>query len=115
MDIDVNLKKKPNIKVSGAIDSSNNKHLYNAFKIAIQSAKELIIIDIRNVTYIDSAGLSAIVWLANQASKINVHIRLVTSATPILRLLDIVGLDKIKNLDLLIDYNFKLEKLTEKD
>lgn len=86
------------IKLDGEIDLSNNKMLFEAFNKMLKKRPALVQIDIRSLTYLDSAGISAIVWFANKLKEHDGFVELITLESPMYKILKMVGIDKIGNI-----------------
>lgn len=103
--MDIDLTEKSNIKICGEIDNSNNMQLLDSFKSALLFDLEHYCIDLTGLQYIDSAGINAIVWFAKQAADKSRNITILVKPSPVLKIFDLTEIDKIKNIDLLIDDN----------
>lgn len=83
--------------------------LLDSFKSALLFDLERYCIDLTCLQYIDSAGISAIVWFAKQAADKNRSITIIVQPSPVLKIFDLIEIDKVKNIDLLIEDSSKKE------
>jgi anti-sigma B factor antagonist len=73
------------VKVEGELDLSNIDQLTKALD---QAAGELTVVDMAEVTFLDSTGVTALL----RARDVVAGLRIVTPSRPVARLLEIVGL-----------------------
>jgi anti-anti-sigma factor len=79
------------VKLSGEFDMGS----VAAFRTAVEEAPEpwkSATIDLRDVVFMDSSGLQELVRLNNRAHEKNLELVLVTPSAPVLRLLELTGL-----------------------
>ena len=79
------------VKLSGEFDMGSIAD----FRAALEGAPgpwERAMIDMRDVVFMDSSGLQELVRLNNRAHERNLEVVLVTPSAPVMRLLELTGL-----------------------
>lgn len=80
---------------AGEIDLANAGWLRTALVSAIDAGATGLVVDMTAATFLDSAGVAALVRAARRASATGSALRLAVTAPPVLRVLDLVGLDQL--------------------
>jgi anti-sigma B factor antagonist len=88
------------IAASGEIDAVSSPRLQALGVEACDRSPRLLVLDVREVTFVDSAGLNALIAIRRQAAAAGADVRLVHGAgdNVVLRLLRLVGLDGLFDL-----------------
>jgi anti-sigma B factor antagonist len=81
------------IAMPAEIDVTNAGEISQALLAAASHGAPVLIIDMSDTTFCDSAGVQAIITAQNQAATTGTQLRL--AATAALRILTIVGLDQL--------------------
>jgi len=76
------------------IDLTNAESLRDALLSALNSGALGLVVDMTATTFIDSAGVTALVRASRRAGASEATIRLAATAPAVLRVLDLVGLDQ---------------------
>ena len=82
------------VTASGEIDITNAEGLRDACFPHSTRGRGLIA-DLTSTTFLDSAGIAALVRAARRASATDATLRLAVTAPPVLRVLSLVGLDRL--------------------
>lgn len=82
------------VNVAGRIDGSNAGAFADALRDAVESADRAVIMDFRDLAYINSAGLDAVVVTAKSLASRDVRLVLCGLSKRIRMLFRISGLDK---------------------
>jgi anti-sigma B factor antagonist len=83
------------VAASGEIDITIADGFRDALLSALSAGAAALIVDLTSATFLDSAGVTALVRAARQAAVTNTALRLAVAAPPVLRVLDIVGIDRL--------------------
>lgn len=86
------------VTISGEIDVCNCQLLYDAFEKILMDISSDLTIDIRNLRYLDSAGINALFWFADQLADKSRQIKLVVLQSPVSKLLELVGIQQLGNI-----------------
>ena len=81
------------IRMPTEIDAANADKIGQALLAAISPGTAILIIDMSNTTFCDSAGLKSIIAAHARAAETGTQLRLV--ATAVLRIITIVGIDQL--------------------
>lgn len=79
----------------GEVDLTNAEGLRDALLSALNSGALGLVVDMTATTFIDSAGVTALVRASRRASATEASVRLAVTATPVLRVLSLVGIDQL--------------------
>jgi anti-anti-sigma factor len=79
----------------GEIDSSATKALRDATLLALNSRCPLIVVDLRAVTFIDSAGVGSLLLARKAAEIAGVDLRVISAPERVMRPLEIAGVDQL--------------------
>jgi anti-sigma B factor antagonist len=81
--------------VSGEVDLANAHEVAQAGLAALADGTLTVTVDMRDVTFLDSTGLAALVTINNQAQQDGATVVLSHAPPRIVHLLAVTGLDKI--------------------
>lgn len=82
------------VTLTGELDISNAAGVENRLIALEQSRPATLVVDLRQVTFIDSTGLSLLINADNRARKADRRLTILTDGGPVLRILRTVGLDE---------------------
>jgi anti-sigma B factor antagonist len=83
------------VAASGEIDITIADGFRDALLSALSAGAAALIVDMTSATFLDSAGVTALVRAARQAAVTSTALRLAVAAPPVLRVLNIVGIDRL--------------------
>jgi anti-sigma B factor antagonist len=83
------------VTAPGEIDLTNAEGLRDALLSALNAGAAGLIVDLTSTTFLDSAGITALVRAARRATATDATLRLAVTAPPVLRVLSLVGLDRL--------------------
>ena len=83
------------VTAPGEIDLTNAEGLRDALLSALNAGAAGLIADLTSTTFLDSAGITALVRAARRATATDATLRLAVTAPPVLRVLSLVGLDRL--------------------
>ena len=83
------------VAASGEIDLTNADGLRDALLSALDAGARGLVVDMTGAMFLDSAGVSALVRTSRRASATGTTLRLAVTAPSVLRVLDLVGLDRL--------------------
>lgn len=83
------------VTATGEIDITNAEGLRDALLTALNAGAAGLIADMTATTFLDSAGITALVRAARRATATGATLRLAVTATPVLRVLSLVGLNRL--------------------
>ena len=83
------------VTAPGEIDIANAEGLRDALLSALNAGAAGLIVDLTSTTVLDSAGITALVRAARRATATDATLRLAVTAPPVLRVLSLVGLDRL--------------------
>lgn len=86
------------VRTSGNIDLSNINEFISVIERAVRKSPEGFIIDLSGSTYIDSAGIQAILGAFRDLRSTNGRLALVVTGKNMKEIIDIVHLDVLPNL-----------------
>ena len=83
--------------VTGAveIDLTNAEGLRDALLSALNEGAHGLVVDLTTTTFIDSAGVTALVRASRRATATEATVRLAVTAPAVLRVLSLVGIDRL--------------------
>jgi len=88
------------LRISGEIDVSNARELSAAIEAAVPNGILRIVMDLTDITYLDSAGVKLLLQLADRLRARRRKLRLVVPAqAPIRAVLELTGLPRLVPLD----------------
>ncbi len=83
------------IAVSGRVDSATAPDLETSLKKLVESEKTKIVLDLKNVEYMSSAGLRAMVSTLKAVKRVNGDLRLASPSPRVEEVLRLAGLTSI--------------------
>ena len=83
------------VTAAGEIDLTNAEWLRDALLSALNAGASALVVDLTATTFIDSAGVTALVRASRRASASDAVLRLAVTAPAVLRVLNLVGLDQL--------------------
>jgi len=83
------------VTAAGEIDLTNAEGLRDALLSALNAGALGLVVDMTATTFLDSAGITALVRAARRASASDATVRLAVTASPVLRVLNLVGIDQL--------------------
>jgi anti-anti-sigma factor len=88
------------LRMRGEIDVSNARELSAAIDAAVPNGTHTIVMDLTDITYLDSAGVKLLMQLADRLRARRRGLRLVVPAhAPIRAVLELTGLPRLVPLD----------------
>ena len=101
--MDLNIDKHQNdkeilIHVAGEIDAYTAPKLREELLSLAKGGNKTIIVNLKDVTYLDSTGLGVFVGLFKELSKNNGELKLIQLSNRLYRLFEITGLSNIMNI-----------------
>lgn len=89
------LKQVSVMAVSGRVDSATAPELENSLKKLVEAEKTQIVLDLKNVEYMSSAGLRAMVSTLKAVKRVNGDLRLASPSPRVEEVLRLAGLTSI--------------------
>jgi anti-sigma B factor antagonist len=83
------------LSVSGRVDSATAPDLENGLKKFVEADKTQIVLDLKNVEYMSSAGLRAMVSTLKAVKRVNGDLRLASPSPRVEEVLRLAGLTSI--------------------
>jgi anti-anti-sigma factor len=83
------------VTAAGEIDITNAEGFRDALLSALNAGATGLIADLTPTTFLDSAGITALVRAARRAAATDAALRLAVAAPPVLRVLNLVGIDRL--------------------
>jgi len=83
------------MSVTGRVDSATAPDLENALKKLVEADKTQIVLDLKNVEYMSSAGLRAMVSTLKAVKRVNGDLRLANPSPRVEEVLRLAGLTSI--------------------
>lgn len=102
------------IKLAGELDGATARSVLDSFERAAANADAGLVIDLSAVTFIDSAGLRAIIMIQQRADERGLPLSVVAPPAPLLELLDVTGLTERLNLDAEVTRSVQEERFLER-
>lgn len=90
----------PTISIAGEIDHFNCSQVELAVKRLLVQAADLLVIDLSEVRYLDSAGVAMVFWTAKTLIDHGGRLRLVVVGGDVRRILELAGVDKLDGVDI---------------
>lgn len=101
MDLNITTDAKPErytISVAGEVDISNAASLRTAIDLALEQPTEAVVLNLAQVSYIDSTGIGVLVGAAHHAQEHNKSFSAENAQAPVLRVAQLLGVDKEVNI-----------------
>jgi anti-sigma B factor antagonist len=83
------------ITAAGEIDLTNAEYLRDALLSALNAGATGLVVDLTGATFLDSAGVTALVRASRRAGASDAALRLAVTAPAVLRVLNLVGIDQL--------------------
>ena len=83
------------VTAAGEIDLTNAEGLRDALLSVLNAGALGLVVDMTATTFIDSAGVTALVRASRRASASRATVRLAVTAPSVLRVLNLVGIDQL--------------------
>jgi anti-anti-sigma factor len=83
------------VTATGEIDLTNAEGLRDALLSALNAGALGLVVDMTATTFIDSAGVTALVRASRRATATEATVRLAVVAPAVLRVLNLVGIDQL--------------------
>jgi anti-anti-sigma factor len=83
------------VTAAGEIDISNAEGFRDVLLSALNAGAAGLVADLTPTTFLDSAGVTALVRAARRATATDATLRLAVTARPVLRVLSLVGIDRL--------------------
>ena len=83
------------VTASGEIDINNAEGLRDSLLSALNAGAAGLVADLTSTTFLDSAGVAALVRAARRATATEATLRLAVTTQPVLRVLNLVGIDQL--------------------
>ena len=83
------------VTAAGEIDLTNAEWLRDALLSALNAGASALVVDLTATTFIDSAGVTALVRASRRAGASDAVLRLAVTAPAVLRVLNLVGIDQL--------------------
>jgi anti-anti-sigma factor len=83
------------VSASGEIDIINAEGLRDVLLTALNAGASALVVDMTSTTFLDSAGVTALVRATRRAAAADAALRLAVTAPSVLRVLNLVGIDRL--------------------
>ena len=83
------------VTAAGEIDITNAERLRDALLSALNAGALGLVVNMTATTFLDSAGVTALVRASRRAAASEASVRLAVTAPAVLRVLDLVGIDQL--------------------
>jgi anti-anti-sigma factor len=83
------------VSAAGEIDITNAEGLRDALLSALNAGASALVVDMTSTTFLDSAGVTALVRATRRAAATDAILRLAVAAPSVLRVLNLVGIDRL--------------------
>jgi anti-anti-sigma factor len=83
------------VTAAGEIDLTNAESLRDTLLSVLNAGALGLVVDLTATTFIDSAGVSALVRASRRAAATEATMRLAVTAAAVLRVLDLVGINRL--------------------
>jgi anti-anti-sigma factor len=83
------------VTATGEVDLTNAGDLRDALLSALNAGALGLVVDMTATTFLDSAGVTALVRASRRAAATEAALRLAVTAAPVLRVLNLVGIDQL--------------------
>jgi anti-sigma B factor antagonist len=94
----------PVARIEGEIDMSNAEPLGDELRALLTNRSEGLVVDLSPTTYLDSSGITLLFALADELERRQQRLHVVVpEASPLRRVIAIVGLDQAVPLDASVD------------
>jgi len=83
------------VTAAGEIDITNAEGFRDVLLAALNAGAAGLVADLTPTTFLDSAGVTALVRAARRATATDATLRLAVTSQPVLRVLSLVGIDRL--------------------
>jgi anti-anti-sigma factor len=83
------------VTAAGEIDLTNAEGLRDALLAALNAGAQGLVVDMAATTFIDSAGVTALVRASRRSAATEATVRLAVTSPAVLRVLNLVGIDQL--------------------
>jgi anti-sigma B factor antagonist len=83
------------VTAAGEVDLTNAESLRDALLSALNAGALGLVVDMTATTFLDSAGVTALVRASRRSAATEATLRLAVTAAPVLRVLNLVGIDQL--------------------
>jgi anti-sigma B factor antagonist len=83
------------VTATGEVDLTNAEGFRDAMLSALNAGALGLVVDMTMTTFLDSAGVTALVRATRRAAASDATVRLAVTAAPVLRVLNLVGIDRL--------------------
>ena len=83
------------VTAAGEVDLTNAESFRDAMLSALNAGALGLVVDMTMTTFLDSAGVTALVRATRRAAASDATVRLAVTAPPVLRVLNLVGIDRL--------------------
>lgn len=83
------------VTATGEVDITNAEGLRDAFLSVLNAGARGLVVDMTATTFLDSAGVTALVRASRRAAATEATVRLAVTAPAVLRVLNLVGIDRL--------------------
>jgi anti-anti-sigma factor len=83
------------VTATGEVDLTNAEGLRDAFLSVLNAGARGLVVDMTATTFLDSAGVTALVRASRRAAATEATVRLAVTAPAVLRVLNLVGIDRL--------------------
>ena len=81
------------LRVSGAVDIQSREALLTAGRAALQNKTQALVVELSDVTFLDSTGIGALVELGRDAEDAETQFVVSDPSPRVMRILEMTGLD----------------------
>lgn len=86
---------RASLRLRGAVDVFSSPRLRAALIDAVEAGARAIVVDLREVTFVDSSGFSALMAAVKRLPSGEGHLALITTDESVIRMLRIMGLTDV--------------------
>jgi anti-sigma B factor antagonist len=83
------------VTATGEVDLTNAEGFRDAMLSALNAGALGLVVDMTMTTFLDSSGVTALVRATRRAAASDATVRLAVTAPPVLRVLNLVGIDRL--------------------
>jgi len=83
------------VTAAGDVDLTNAESLRDALLSALNAGALGLVVDLTATTFLDSAGVTALVRASRRSAATEATLRIAVTAGPVLRVLNLVGIDQL--------------------
>jgi anti-sigma B factor antagonist len=94
------------LEIIGRVDNKNVGQLADTLDEAITQGRNEMVLDMSGVTFINSAGLRELVRIFKRVQRVGGMLHILNPSDQVQRLLDLVGLDSVFDIDFDPTWNF---------